>query len=331
MPCPTTSSWCPFMAGDNVGHLFWDDFYPIFRVLRQWNMLSSSSSSPNAHHHPYQWLLLRQKLPTALYATCDIRRKKTSAMSAQFCTILVRHGSGPHHVFFFPTSRTVRWNTIAASTTSTASSTALVCARTGVAGLGLWTDHGMADHGWETWWWLSKNNNRVVVVPHNLGHGRDFYAFRQHILDNVLLLLPHGSASRSVTTTTTTTPGVFSRVFQGLGPSFEFHASPGCLATSQLGGRRASAPSVGTYLPGTVAIGTHDRHSGHRLRGRLHDGHLFAPGSFAGSLLQSRWWLRLRARCPQPLAGAAGLGLAQPRGVSFASPLVAHSFCGKRI
>ena len=161
---PADIVWVPFhsMAGDNVGHLFWDDFYPIFRLLRQWNLLS------------LQLLLLRQKLTTPLYATCDIRRKKRLQCKHNFEQFLFAMGVD---AATFSTSRTVRWNNVS---TRRPDNSNLVCARTGVAGMGLLTDHGMADHGWEA----AVPEERV---PHNLGHGRDLYAFRQHILNHVLL------------------------------------------------------------------------------------------------------------------------------------------------
>lgn len=171
---PKDLVWVPFhsMAGHNVGHLLWDDFYPIFRLLRLWNLLPSRADGGN-NDRGHQLLLFRQKLPPdqTLYATCDIRRNKRMQCKHNFLQFVSIMGMDPST---FSSSRDFQWNS--------SSGPSFVCSETAVAGIGLLTDHGLADHGWDT----TTTTTEYLQVPHNLGHGRDLFAFREYILDNTL-------------------------------------------------------------------------------------------------------------------------------------------------
>lgn len=164
---PDNLIWVPFhsMAAHNVGHMLWDDLYPMYRLLQTWNLIDSD----------HQFLLIRQKLPEgdALYASCDIRRNKRLGCKTNFETFLKPiFGVDPSTfstMSMFQFNRSVDRNL----------SSSLICASVGVAGIGTLTDHGLADHGWDF-------NNMGDRVPHNLGHARDFWDFGQWALRNAL-------------------------------------------------------------------------------------------------------------------------------------------------
>jgi hypothetical protein len=203
---PTDYTFVPFhsMAAHNVGHLLWDDFYPIFRLLQQWNLIHNhTAAAAGVNHHdkpldPYRLLLMRQKLVDSvvapLYATCDIRRNKRMQCKQNFNNFLSVMGVDAST---FSTNRDFQWNTnvttasLALGTNGSSSNgrhdASLVCASQGVAGLALLTDHGLADHGWEAAAAAAEpTTTPQIMVPHNLGHGRDFFLFREFILTNAL-------------------------------------------------------------------------------------------------------------------------------------------------
>ena len=164
---PDDTVWVPFhsMAAHNVGHMLWDDLYPIYRLLQTWNLLHSK-------HH--QYLLMRHVLPEPLYAACDIRRNKRLGCKTNFETFLrPMFGVDPRT---FSTTNTFQFHRSSVEDHHNASS--LICASLGVAGIGTLTDHGLADHGWD----YSHN----LRVPHNVGHARDFWNFGQWALQNAL-------------------------------------------------------------------------------------------------------------------------------------------------
>ncbi|GAX27153.1 hypothetical protein FisN_13Lh299 [Fistulifera solaris] len=157
---PSSLVLIPFhsMAAHNVGHMLWDDFYPIYRLLQMFDLL-----------HEHQFLLMRYQLSEALYASCDIRRNKRLGCHANFQTFL-RPIMGVDPTTF-STTRSFQWNHTVHRTSP------LICVSKGVAGIGTLTDHGLADHGWD---YLGHH------VPHNLGHARDFWDFGRWALQNAV-------------------------------------------------------------------------------------------------------------------------------------------------
>lgn len=169
---PESVIFVPFhsLAGHNVGHLMWDDFYPIFRLLQSFGLLERNQ---------IQLLLLRHVLPHPLYANCDIRRNKRIQCTNNFVKFLPMLGMDP---MTFSTNKRINV-TVASKIPNNGAEPTLICAKTAVAGLGLLTDHGLHDHGWEN---RSKSAERDVWVPHNVGKGRIFYDFRQFLLQHAL-------------------------------------------------------------------------------------------------------------------------------------------------
>ncbi|KAL7555964.1 hypothetical protein ACA910_003230 [Epithemia clementina (nom. ined.)] len=179
-------------AGHNVGHLIWDDFYPIFSLLRNFGLLplpgdQQQDQSTNAKldastkQGPGTTLVpIRQVLLHKMYAACDIRANKRKQCLTNFDKFLPLLGVNPRH---FSTSKTYRFN-VSGTGISKAEGTAaerqtshLVCASTAVSGLGMLTDHGFQDHGW---------SGTFNSIPHNLGRSHNFFDFSSFLIQNLL-------------------------------------------------------------------------------------------------------------------------------------------------
>jgi len=99
------------MAAHNIGHMMWDDLYPIFRLQQ----LYRTTAAVALHH------------PVVLYATCFLRRKLRLQCKANLD----------------------QWHTRSIAVDKRLEVTPFpVCFRA-LAGLGALSDHGVSDHGWE--------------------------------------------------------------------------------------------------------------------------------------------------------------------------------------
>jgi hypothetical protein len=170
-------------AAHNVGHLLWDDFYPIFSLLRLFGLvpggdLSSSKSKLKSRASPKKLMLLRQQMGPnhTLYASCDIRKNKRKKCAENFAKFLPLMGVDPAS---FSTSKNIRVQPAAQTPTPQALKSRYICARTAAAGLGMLTDHGLRDHGW-----IEHNGTELEWVPHNLGRGAGFSQFRDFMIRN---------------------------------------------------------------------------------------------------------------------------------------------------
>jgi hypothetical protein len=176
-------------AAHNVGHLLWDDFYPIFSLLRLFGLvpggdLSKSmpkSSSSKSSSSSTRLMLVRQRLGPnrTLYASCDIRGNKRKKCAANFAKFLPLMGVDPAS---FSTSKDIRLQgqpTAQGQAQTPSLKSRYICARTAAAGLGMLTDHGLRDHGW-----IEHNGTELEWVPHNLGRGAGFSQFRDFMIRN---------------------------------------------------------------------------------------------------------------------------------------------------
>ena len=132
---PDNVVWIPFqiIAGQNPGHLLWDSFLTIFRLLTMFDLQPESTSL----------LLTRLHLPRAVWGTCQMNRavyEKCQKIVPKFLPIM----GVPPETF----STTHDFNLTITANDGLAQSD-LVCARTGAAGLGLLADHGWGKHGQE--------------------------------------------------------------------------------------------------------------------------------------------------------------------------------------
>lgn len=159
---PAEYVWIPWhsFAAHNVGHLIWDDFYPIFSLLRIFGLLDRPLFP------------LRHQISETLYASCDIRRNKSQQCAHNLDRFLPLLGVNPS---IFSTSQDAVLNIAPEERKS-----AYVCAATAVTGLGLLTDHGWNDHGW----------NGQGHRPHNLGRGPNFAAFGDFLVEHILGQVP---------------------------------------------------------------------------------------------------------------------------------------------
>jgi hypothetical protein len=152
---------------------------PIFTLLTMFQKIN--------HHqqHNRQLLLMRYildnnvdphgNLQRGLWASCDMNEEKTKAchgMMNKFIPLMLGYNTS------------LRWSTIrdydfqpAPAATAASEKVDLVCARTGLAGMGSLTDHGVSKlHGWE------ENDYKTT---HNHGRGALVYDFRNFMLNNL--------------------------------------------------------------------------------------------------------------------------------------------------
>lgn len=122
------------MAAHNVGHLLWDDFYPIFTLLSLFGYNPDPIMGKS-----YQYLMLRWFPEKKLYATCEIRPNKGQLCDANFQRFLPLMGVNLN------TFSTVKEVELTPSSQPLKSK--YVCSKQAVAGLGMLMDHGMRDHG----------------------------------------------------------------------------------------------------------------------------------------------------------------------------------------
>lgn len=203
---PDTTILIPFhsMNGANPGHLVWDDYLPIFTILKMFQLLpDEKGDDDNDENEKRQQkrqtsdllplrFVLQDNEPRGLWASCDLRAEKVAEcrhMMTKFWPLLVGMDS-PYH---FASSSDGKTNnnkneTFASSpppplllelSSQQPLQSDLVCARTGVAGLGSLTDHGLYKaHGWE------EEDYKIV---HNSGRGGSLYEFRNFMVRNMVL------------------------------------------------------------------------------------------------------------------------------------------------
>ncbi|KAL3929850.1 MAG: hypothetical protein SGBAC_012031, partial [Bacillariaceae sp.] len=157
---PDTAVFLPFhsLAAHNVGHLLWDDLYAMYLLLCDFGLLA------------YDKVLLRVDTLPRLYGTCEMRRKKAQRCAKNFEKFLPLMGIDP-------TTFSTAKHAVQSPTLPT-----IVCAKTAVAGLGMLSDHGFKDHGW---------NPAVEGAVQNVGRGSMLYQFRNYMIHNMgLPLIP---------------------------------------------------------------------------------------------------------------------------------------------
>jgi hypothetical protein len=149
------------LSGSNPGHLVWDDFLPVYTLLRMFQLLDNKEP-----------LMLRHTLTDGrgLWGSCDFRDEKKAACQAM-------------HKKFYPmmsqkNDSKLTSNLLAQFNVTTPDPRShLVCARHGVAGIGSLTDHGTdKTHGWEP---------KDYRSTHNHGRGGLLWKFRLFAMKNV--------------------------------------------------------------------------------------------------------------------------------------------------
>jgi len=161
---PENSIWVPWhsFAGYNVGHLFWDDFFPIFKLLSMFHLIRADQSGFKTNP-----LLILTKMELKLWGTCDWNPKRVEECNNTFSRFLPAMGVD---LDTFSSQNTTQLNTFHEQKSN------LVCAPQGAAGLGMLTDHGLKLHGWD---------EEDYETTHNVGRGLIFYQFRNFLLSNL--------------------------------------------------------------------------------------------------------------------------------------------------
>jgi hypothetical protein len=126
---PNNVIMLPFhsMAAHNVGHLLWDDFYPLYTLLDLFGF-----ASKECQHWLLRWMAQEQ-----LYATCEMQKKKSRQCQENFQRFLPLLGVDPDT---FSTVKKVQLQGSPIKST-------FVCSKHAVAGIGMLSDHGLRDHG----------------------------------------------------------------------------------------------------------------------------------------------------------------------------------------
>jgi hypothetical protein len=151
------------LAGWNPGHLVWDDFLPLFTLLKLFSLGGDDDNK--------EILALRHVLPgEGMWASCDAPAKKELCvmMQRKFWPLLNNHS--------LPTTQLNAQLEIM-ETTGQARKSPLVCAKDGLAGIGALTDHGTHKlHGW---------HKEDYETSHNHGRGGMLWKFRTFCLNNL--------------------------------------------------------------------------------------------------------------------------------------------------
>lgn len=142
----------------------WDDFLSLYTLLRLFLV------DPEEHFLlPLRYVL--QDGERGLWASCDLRPEKTELcghMIRKFWSLMVGNDSP----FNFSSTQEASF-----VETRHPGASPLVCAKTGMAGIGPLTDHGFFKaHGWE---------QSDYKSMHNFGRGPMLYEFRNFMLKNL--------------------------------------------------------------------------------------------------------------------------------------------------
>mmetsp|Transcript_14027 Transcript_14027/g.35293 ORF Transcript_14027/g.35293 Transcript_14027/m.35293 type:complete len:547 (+) Transcript_14027:158-1798(+) len=170
---PSNVVMIPFhsMNGGNPGHLVWDDFLPIYNLLKMYQLMNEST----------ELMMMRYILkdpeggsekPRGLWASCDWTNEKTEVCKKMFKKFL------PLMLGSKPTQRELATTeTFDFQPKDKTSKSNLICAKHGVAGIGPLTDHGTSKlHGWEEGDYQTTQNH---------GRGGLLYEFRNFMLTNL--------------------------------------------------------------------------------------------------------------------------------------------------
>jgi len=148
------------MAAVNVGHLLWDDFFPIFTLLDMFQLARNDL------------VLIRYVLknrPRALWATCDLRdntQQLCRKFFGKFLPLLGVKAEKQHTIY----------DSILELYGGQEPKSKYVCSPKGAVGIGMLTDHGLKTHGWD---------KSDYESTHNIGRGRVMYEFRNFMIRNL--------------------------------------------------------------------------------------------------------------------------------------------------
>ena len=190
-------------AAANVGHLLWDDFLPIYNLLRifGYDQTSTTTTTTNTQTETgtqrwsssdgagFQHLFLRVNTGPKLFGSCDLRAWKREACLHNIQRFLPLFGVDPNTFSTLTDARLTTEPTVANNNNNDKNNEAKavpknypICAKRAVAGLGWLTDHGVRDHGWMV---NHEEHSLDVALARNVGRGPELYAFRNFVLQNL--------------------------------------------------------------------------------------------------------------------------------------------------
>ena len=189
---PRGTVWVPYhaLAAHNPGHMVWDDFLSIYKLLSMFDKLPESkddhrSNDTNSSTNGSDGnKLFVTRMPIKMWGDCEwnpTKHRKCDVLIPKFIPLMGidKDSLRTPEDSVLDTNRTTL-----TSTNDTWSSTdpsnqprsKYVCAKTGLAGLGYLTDHGDKLHGWI---------QEDYETTHNAGRGAIFLAFRNFVVGNI--------------------------------------------------------------------------------------------------------------------------------------------------
>ena len=158
------------LNGMNPGHLVWDDFLPIYNLLRMFYPAMETTSSHSNYIESWKRpLLIRAILDPPLWATCDNmewRKEVCAKVVPKFLPLMGIAGEK-----YLTTGESFL------NVTHGPQKSDLICAKNGAAGMGALTDHGPTKlHGWQ-------RDDYDEVFNH--GRGPLLFEFRNYMMQNI--------------------------------------------------------------------------------------------------------------------------------------------------
>jgi len=223
------------LKGENLGHLLWDSYLPIFHLLKLFDLIppsninddndhnddattatTSSSTTTNTSHSPQQQqqrshhphlLLIRYLLRSdlALKGTCEGAGGKPGKCARNFQKTLPHMWGIPpealrtnqQSVLHHDSNHDNKNDNNSNDNDDGLQSSPFVCAPTAVAGMGVLQDHGMKLHG--------EIDSDYLKGLHNYGRGDTLWAFRNFLLGNLNNNNNNNQQDANVLATSTTT------------------------------------------------------------------------------------------------------------------------------
>lgn len=160
------------MAGFNPGHLVWDDFLPIYTIMRMFQLIEKDLVLIRYKPTFWQWASCDRRWDSGREPHCkDMLKKFLPLMGQTLETMTTQENVN------------LTWLTQSPNIDKTK----YVCAKNGAAGLGMLTDHGTKLHGW-----MKKD----YLFSHNIGRGGALFEFRNWMINNINLN-PNKSISKA--------------------------------------------------------------------------------------------------------------------------------------
>ncbi|KAL3908732.1 MAG: hypothetical protein SGILL_008371 [Bacillariaceae sp.] len=161
------------MKGENLGHVLWDTYLPIYHILVLFDLLPPTidEAADNGTNNSRQLFLMRYllKQDPPLWGSCEGENGNMHKCEKFFNKTLPLMGIQPERM------RTTKDSVLVLKDNQKPTSK-YICSPRAVAGMGLHSDHGLKLHGE----WSSDYTNL-----HNFGRGNTLYDFRNYLMENM--------------------------------------------------------------------------------------------------------------------------------------------------